>query len=460
MIITPSNNPSNPKLLDEIEIEYPTLKDGKTLVDSLGITFEDFPATIVEISDSSPLLSSGIYVGMKVDTIRIGKKILYHEMSPEQLSNNLKSYRKKYNNLYKHRKTVKDNACYIRFVAPHYICTPPPIPKFVVRMKQQGEKTRHEESKDGDKFTPTTIFDHDSVSVISFSDDELIVVDENDENYENIDEGIILKHKDGDEYDDDSLKSIGKVVRNSNKRRDANIVQILNPYNNNNKDRRESVNTAMAIVGPRQVSFEDSDLQNSDSSSSDSDGIHVSEDSDEEDDSKKESRQSKNEIRRSILLRRQKSVPTNISIPFTLQRQKSVPTNLYQNNIAASPRITITKKPINDTSRRLRDKFSHKQVGATITRRKQEAVSKTNTNATNNNETVSKSKATAKVISKSITTATTTNKVVLKNNNTIKAVSIMKTTVKPVSKNTTNEVVPLRKRTKTETSETGSGEWV
>jgi len=91
--------------------------------ESLGVTFSGCPVQIEAIEPHSPLLKHGVFVGMLVDTITfiyglMNKKKSHHEMDTETLVKLLKDY----------KASIIKPKCMIRFVAPHYTLTPPPIP--------------------------------------------------------------------------------------------------------------------------------------------------------------------------------------------------------------------------------------------------------------------------------------------------------------------------------------------
>jgi len=86
----------------------------------LQAAFVGHPPVVTEIFENSPLPAEGVVVGMMVDTVTITdadtkKKQIYYEMSTLALTKLLGGH------------GSSDNR-HIRFVAPHYIVTPPPIP--------------------------------------------------------------------------------------------------------------------------------------------------------------------------------------------------------------------------------------------------------------------------------------------------------------------------------------------
>mmetsp|Transcript_26691 Transcript_26691/g.39470 ORF Transcript_26691/g.39470 Transcript_26691/m.39470 type:complete len:364 (+) Transcript_26691:159-1250(+) len=98
--------------IDECEVRLPK--------GSIGITFEGFPATVREIDSSSPFKLHGVYPGMMVDTVTVfdvhNAKKVYYELDTDRLVDLLQ------------KQQISRDKCMVRFVAPHYIVTPPPIP--------------------------------------------------------------------------------------------------------------------------------------------------------------------------------------------------------------------------------------------------------------------------------------------------------------------------------------------
>eukprot|EP00548_Thalassiothrix_antarctica_P001600 CAMPEP_0194132790 /NCGR_PEP_ID=MMETSP0152-20130528/3178_1 /TAXON_ID=1049557 /ORGANISM="Thalassiothrix antarctica, Strain L6-D1" /LENGTH=1009 /DNA_ID=CAMNT_0038827961 /DNA_START=54 /DNA_END=3083 /DNA_ORIENTATION=- len=109
-------NPEDYKGPDELEFVLPPGR--------LDAAFVGHPAVVTEIFEDSPLLAEGVAVGMMVDyvtivdptqTVRKKKKKIHYEMGTLRLTDLLKEH-------------IHSSHRHIRFVAPHYIVTPPPIP--------------------------------------------------------------------------------------------------------------------------------------------------------------------------------------------------------------------------------------------------------------------------------------------------------------------------------------------
>jgi len=82
---------------------------------SIRVAFIGQPPTITKIAPDSPVVEEGVVVGMMVDTVTIDDQV-YYELDTPALTTLLTS------------NADNDNR-QIRFVAPHYIVTPPPIPQ-------------------------------------------------------------------------------------------------------------------------------------------------------------------------------------------------------------------------------------------------------------------------------------------------------------------------------------------
>jgi len=311
--------------IDEVEVQLP--------IGDLGITFEEFPAAITEIKSTSPMLRHGVYVGMMVDTVRIGRHTTFYEMTPEKLSENLIHYRKNKNS------TFKNDKCMIRFVAPHYVVTPPPIPKLVDATFSRLTKRR-------------TIFENDNVSVIS-SDNEGEIV-------KNVSEDTA---PDEDDLSDQTVKTT-----------DKHVLQVKKLQPSQSKDE----------VVP-QISFEDDisvyggeksvGVDNTD----DEVGAGV-----DVDDGVENNKPSLFTPQLPLLStsRRQKSAPSlnpkknsvkekdttqNLTLKYpTYQRQNSAPNS--SNYARGRAYATTTKPVINEKSEKLRDRFRKKRVMATVSR--------------------------------------------------------------------------------------------
>eukprot|EP00546_Thalassionema_frauenfeldii_P003674 CAMPEP_0178937826 /NCGR_PEP_ID=MMETSP0786-20121207/25984_1 /TAXON_ID=186022 /ORGANISM="Thalassionema frauenfeldii, Strain CCMP 1798" /LENGTH=1197 /DNA_ID=CAMNT_0020616463 /DNA_START=228 /DNA_END=3821 /DNA_ORIENTATION=+ len=83
---------------------------------SLGVSFNGAPPFVTKLSDESPLHDEGVVVGMKVDTVQIDG-VTHYEMDHLEVSALLKE----------HAESEEERV--IRFVAPHYVNIPPPLPK-------------------------------------------------------------------------------------------------------------------------------------------------------------------------------------------------------------------------------------------------------------------------------------------------------------------------------------------
>mmetsp|Transcript_32723 Transcript_32723/g.49317 ORF Transcript_32723/g.49317 Transcript_32723/m.49317 type:complete len:300 (+) Transcript_32723:125-1024(+) len=113
---------------------------------SLGISLDGFPATVTQIDNSSPFKRHGVYAGMMVDTVTVtdpyGYKKIHYEMNPDDLASLLQK-----------QQISRKGKCMIRFVAPHYIVTPPPVPN---KLDLEGEAIEYDNvsllsMKDGDQ---------------------------------------------------------------------------------------------------------------------------------------------------------------------------------------------------------------------------------------------------------------------------------------------------------------------
>lgn len=82
---------------------------------SLGCAFNGSPPVLLNLQDNSPLHDEGVVVGMKVDTIVVNG-VKHYEMDHLELTTLLKDHQD------------SSSKRIIRFVAPHYVNTPPPIP--------------------------------------------------------------------------------------------------------------------------------------------------------------------------------------------------------------------------------------------------------------------------------------------------------------------------------------------
>jgi len=94
---------------DEIEMVVPP--------GSIRVAFMGQPPTISKIAPDSPCAEEGVVVGMMVDTVTIDGQV-YYELDTPALTSLLKS-------------NADSDDRGIRFVAPHYIVTPPPIPQHI-----------------------------------------------------------------------------------------------------------------------------------------------------------------------------------------------------------------------------------------------------------------------------------------------------------------------------------------
>lgn len=142
--------------IDEVEIPLPK--------ESLGVTFGGCPAKVEALEPQSPLLKHGIFVGMLVDTITftnsMNRKKSHHEMDTTVLVDLLNDY----------KASKYGGECMIRFVAPHYTLTPPPIPSCL------EDVTEHDDVSDiiDEEVTYTDFIDDDSYSSINAQTEEVI----------------------------------------------------------------------------------------------------------------------------------------------------------------------------------------------------------------------------------------------------------------------------------------------
>jgi len=91
---------------DEVTCQVPT--------GPLGCAFHGAPPVLLNLQDDSPLHTEGVVVGMKVDTVELDG-VKHYEMDHLELTSLLKEH-------------ADSSDRVLRFVAPHYVCTPPPIP--------------------------------------------------------------------------------------------------------------------------------------------------------------------------------------------------------------------------------------------------------------------------------------------------------------------------------------------
>jgi len=333
--------------IEEVEVQLP--------IGDLGITFEGFPVAITEIKNTSPMLRHGLYVGMMVDTVRIGRHTTYYEMTPEKLSENLIHYRNNKNTLF------EDEKCMIRFVAPHYVVTPPPIPKLVNAKFQQKTGSRN-----------STIFDHDNISVIS------------------CDNGDIVKNVSEDNTAPEEDDASDKIVKTRDKNR---VLQVKKIQPSQSKDEvvpqisfdddddgslyaeEKSVSVDNIFTAVTGVVVDDEEVENKKPYSSSSTPLPpVKLSMSRRQKSAPNVTLTKKKDEKKVTLQRQNSTPISstkkeekkVTIPTlkypTYQRQSSAPTS---SNYAKGRAYATTTKPVLEAkSEKLRNRFNKKRVTA------------------------------------------------------------------------------------------------